>query len=88
MDCFFSAVPLVRKTRVHFHEFMRDVHRQLQEVKGEVEPLDQVGLRLARRSRLICFDEFSMPFIAVIALRTTSPLFSASDLATETVSRA
>jgi cell division protein ZapE len=64
MDCFFGAVPLVRKTRVHFHEFMRDVHRQLQEVKGEVDPLDHVGLRLARRSRLICFDEFQVADIA------------------------
>jgi len=27
MDCFFSAVPLKRKTRLHFHEIMRQVHR-------------------------------------------------------------
>jgi cell division protein ZapE len=64
MDCFFGAVPVVRKTRVHFHEFMRDVHRQLQEVRGETEPLDLVGLKLARRSRLICFDEFQVSDIA------------------------
>ncbi len=64
MDCFYGAVPLVRKTRVHFHEFMREVHRQLQDVKGEVDPLDRVGLKLARRSRLICFDEFHVVDIA------------------------
>jgi cell division protein ZapE len=64
MDSFFGVVPLVRKTRVHFHEFMRDVHRQLQEVRGESDPLDVVGLRLARRSRLICFDEFQVSDIA------------------------
>jgi|SRR5882672_8254735 cell division protein ZapE len=64
MDCLFGAVPLVRKTRVHFHELMRDVHRQMQDVKGEVDPLDRVGLRLARRSRLICFDEFQVSDIA------------------------
>jgi predicted ATPase len=29
MDCFFNAVPLTRKTRLHFHEFMREVHREL-----------------------------------------------------------
>jgi predicted ATPase len=29
MDCFFNAVPLRRKTRLHFHEFMREVHREL-----------------------------------------------------------
>ena len=26
MDCFYGAVPIQRKTRVHFHEFMRSVH--------------------------------------------------------------
>jgi len=27
MDCFYEAVPIQRKTRLHFHEFMREVHR-------------------------------------------------------------
>lgn len=78
MDCFFCVVPLVRKTRVHFHEFMRDVHRQLQEVKGETDPLDQVGLKLARRSRLICFDEFQVSDIAdaMILYRLLARLFA------------
>lgn len=78
MDCFYSLVPLVRKTRVHFHEFMRDVHRQLQEVKGETDPLDYVGLRLARRSRLICFDEFQVSDIAdaMILYRLLARLFA------------
>jgi cell division protein ZapE len=78
MDCFFCAVPLVRKTRVHFHEFMRDVHRQLQEVKGTTEPLDRVGFRLARRSRLICFDEFHVSDIAdaMILHRLLARLFA------------
>jgi cell division protein ZapE len=77
MDCFFGAVPLVRKTRVHFHEFMRDVHRQMQEVKGATDPLDVVGFRLARRSRLICFDEFQVSDIAdaMILHRLLSRLF-------------
>jgi cell division protein ZapE len=77
MDCFFGTVPLVRKTRVHFHEFMRDVHRQLHEVKGETDPLDSVGLRLARRSRLICFDEFQVSDIAdaMILYRLLARLF-------------
>lgn len=64
MDSFFSVVPLVRKTRLHFHEFMRGVHRQLDELKGIADPLDEVARRIARRYRLICFDEFHVSDIA------------------------
>ncbi|MCU0931252.1 MAG: cell division protein ZapE [Serpentinimonas sp.] len=58
MDCFYNAVPLRRKTRLHFHEFMREVHRELAELQGTVNPLDELGRRMARRYRLVCFDEF------------------------------
>ncbi len=64
MDCLYAAVPVVRKTRVHFHEFMRGVHRDLAAVEGKADPLDEVGLRIARRCRLICFDEFHVSDIA------------------------
>lgn len=64
MDCFFAVVSVRRKTRVHFHEFMRGVHRELEAVKGAVNPLDEVGYRIARRYRLICFDEFHVSDIA------------------------
>ncbi|MFZ5540884.1 MAG: cell division protein ZapE, partial [Pseudomonadota bacterium] len=64
MDAFFAAVPLIRKTRVHFHEFMRGVQRELDELKGTVDPLDEVARRIARRHRLICFDEFHVSDIA------------------------
>jgi cell division protein ZapE len=64
MDVFFAAVPIIRKTRVHFHEFMRTVHRELDDLKGTAEPLDEVAARIARRHRLICFDEFHVSDIA------------------------
>lgn len=64
MDCFYGAVPVVRKTRVHFHEFMRGVHRELDELKGMANPLDEVARRVARRYRLVCFDEFHVSDIA------------------------
>ena len=64
MDSFYSVVPVVRKTRLHFHEFMRDVHRQLDELKGIADPLDEVAKRIARQYRLICFDEFHVSDIA------------------------
>ena len=58
MDCFFNAVAIQRKTRLHFHEFMREVHRELRELQGTVNPLDELGVRMAKRFKLICFDEF------------------------------
>jgi cell division protein ZapE len=64
MDCFFGAVPIRRKTRLHFHEFMRAVHRELETLKGRADPLDEVAKRVADRHRLICFDEFHVSDIA------------------------
>jgi len=64
MDLFYESVPLVRKTRLHFHEFMRGVHRELRELKQVADPLDEVARRIARRHRLICFDEFHVSDIA------------------------
>lgn len=58
MDCFYNAVPIQRKTRLHFHEFMREVHREMADLQGTVNPLDELGRRIAKRYKLICFDEF------------------------------
>ncbi|HVZ43033.1 MAG TPA: cell division protein ZapE [Ramlibacter sp.] len=78
MDCFFQAVQVARKTRLHFHEFMREVHRELAELQGTVNPLDELGVRIARRHRLICFDEFHVADItdAMILHRLLDALFS------------
>ena len=78
MDCFFQAVPLQRKTRLHFHEFMREVHRELQDLKGMADPLDELGARIARRFRLICFDEFHVADVtdAMILHRLLAALFA------------
>jgi cell division protein ZapE len=64
MDSFFASVPVVRKQRVHFHHFMRDVHRELDTLKGRANPLDALARRIARRWRLICFDEMHVNDIA------------------------
>ncbi len=64
MDSFYLCVPLVRKRRVHFHHFMRDVHRELDEIKGQEDPLGILARRIARRYRLICFDEFHVNDVA------------------------
>jgi cell division protein ZapE len=64
MDCFYGAVPIRRKTRVHFHEFMRSVHKEMDSLKGSADPLEAVGASIAKRYRLICFDEFHVSDIA------------------------
>jgi cell division protein ZapE len=64
MDAFYLCVPLVRKRRVHFHHFMREIHRELDEVKGTEDPIAAVAARTARRYRLVCFDEFHVSDIA------------------------
>ena len=77
MDCFFNAVPLQRKTRLHFHEFMREVHRELAEMHGTSDPLLHLGKSISRRFRLICLDEFHVADItdAMILYRLLESLF-------------
>ncbi|WP_087753236.1 cell division protein ZapE [Paraburkholderia caledonica] len=77
MDSFYMIVPVQRKTRLHFHEFMREVHRELEELKGQADPLDELARRVAKRYRLICFDEFHVSDIAdaMILYRLLDKLF-------------
>lgn len=77
MDCFYEAVPIQRKTRLHFHEFMREVHRELRELQGIADPLDVLAQRIAKRYKLLCFDEFHVANIAdaMILYRLLDALF-------------
>jgi cell division protein ZapE len=72
MDLFIEASPVKRKRRVHFHEFMADVHERIHayrqklkagEVKGD-DPIAPVAADLAEEAWLLCFDEFSVTDIA------------------------
>ncbi len=78
MDCFYNAVGVKRKTRLHFHEFMREVHRQLALLQGTVNPLEELARQMARKYRLICFDEFHVADItdAMILHRLLDALFA------------
>ncbi|MGB4926622.1 MAG: cell division protein ZapE [Giesbergeria sp.] len=78
MECFFNAVPLKRKVRLHFHEFMREVHRELAGLQGTADPLDVLGARIAKRYKLICFDEFHVADItdAMILHRLLAAMFA------------
>lgn len=64
MDAFYNVVPLVRKRRIHFHEFMRWVHGEMRKINGTQDPLDVVSTQVAKKLRLLCFDEFHVSDIA------------------------
>src|ERR1700704_1822263 len=72
MDLFFAASPVARKRRVHFHEFMTDVHERiyalrqkakLGETNGE-DPIALAAAAIAQETWLLCFDEFHVTDIA------------------------
>jgi len=72
MDLFFETSPILRKRRVHFHEFMADVHERIhfyrQEIrngeKGANDPIQHTAAAIAAESWLLCFDEFHITDIA------------------------
>jgi cell division protein ZapE len=64
MDAFFSVSPLIRKRRVHFHDFMRWVHEEMRRISGKEDPLEVISTQVAKKLRLLCFDEFHVSDIA------------------------
>jgi cell division protein ZapE len=64
MDLFYDSLPFEQKLRQHFHRMMYHVHGQLKNLSDRRDPLETVADDLARRARVICFDEF---FVADIA---------------------
>ena len=59
MDLAFAAIPAERKRRVHFHEFMLEVHERLraEREKEEGDPIPPVARAIAAEARLLAFDE-------------------------------
>jgi cell division protein ZapE len=72
MDLFFATSVVKRKRRVHFHEFMADVHERVhvyrQEIKNgalsEQDPIQRAAAAIAEETWLLCFDEFHVTDIA------------------------
>jgi cell division protein ZapE len=64
MDAFYNVSTLKRKRRVHFHEFMRELHLEMQQLAGEEDVLDLISTKIAKQLRLLCFDEFHVSDIA------------------------
>ena len=64
MDAFFKVLPHKRKRRVHFHEFMREIHARMRDLPGQEDPLDPISAQIARELRVLAFDEFHVSDIA------------------------
>ncbi|MBN9273236.1 MAG: AFG1 family ATPase [Mesorhizobium sp.] len=86
MDFFFELVPVRRKRRVHFNDFMADVHDRIQKHRQarkegtvkEDDPIPPVARALADEAWVLCFDEFAVTDIAdaMILSRLFSALFA------------
>jgi len=59
MDLAFECIDHHPKRRVHFHEFMLEVHERLREErkKEEGDPIPPVARDIAAEAKLLCFDE-------------------------------
>ncbi len=87
MDLFYESVAVPKRRRVHFHEFLADVHGRIhayrQRLKaGEVkepDPIAPIAADLAEEASLLCFDEFTVTDIAdaMILGRLFTALFAA-----------
>lgn len=67
MDTFYESIPIERKRRIHFDDFMIDIHKRLHKLKGtgtlsnqSAHSLDIITTDLMKSAYLLCFDEFQV----------------------------
>ncbi|MCH8239517.1 MAG: AFG1 family ATPase [Proteobacteria bacterium] len=81
MDLFFEAIPYPAKRRVHFHEFMGEVHELIARFRADQkgDPIPATAQAIAREAALLCFDELHVTDIAdaMILGRLFKALFEA-----------
>jgi protein AFG1 len=70
MDLFFDTLPnnIKNKTRIHFNNFMQQVHKDLHKTKiqygTDFDAIPFVAAQIAERSTVLCFDEFQCTDVA------------------------
>lgn len=64
MDAFYDCLPYRRKRRIHFHNFMAEVHHEMKRLAAERDPLIAVCDSIEKSTRLLCLDEFHVDDIA------------------------
>lgn len=70
MDLFYDTLPhnIKSKTRIHFHNFMQDVHKRLHKMKmqygNDIDAIPFVAADIAQQGSVLCFDEFQCTDVA------------------------
>ncbi|MFZ2541271.1 MAG: cell division protein ZapE [Gallionella sp.] len=64
MDMFYACLPYRRKRRIHFHNFMAEVHHEMKQLAEENDPLIALADQIGKSTRLLCLDEFHVDDIA------------------------
>jgi protein AFG1 len=70
MDLFYDTLPsnVTSKTRIHFHNFMQDVHKRLHVMKMEhgndFDAIPFIAADIAEKGNVLCFDEFQCTDVA------------------------
>jgi cell division protein ZapE len=63
-DLFFRSLPFKDKQRSHFYRFMQFVHGELKKHQDRADPLELIAEKIAKRTRVLCFDELFVSDIA------------------------
>lgn len=56
-DTFYAELPLTQKTRVHFHGFFDELHRDIHDHRSERDAVERAIDDITRDARLLFFDE-------------------------------
>jgi len=81
MDIFFENIRLEKKRRIHFHDFMKEVHSKIYSIgqkNKKIDPVQVFARQFVEKSKLLCFDEMEIRDIAdaMIIYRLFKSLFS------------
>ena len=58
MDLFYESLTIKNKQRLHYHRYIRGIHEQLDQYKGQKDPLQLIAKKFSHQYRLLCLDEF------------------------------